>query len=277
MNTDSAFAIGKRHEVCQDYAQSEVEGKWARAWISDGCSSSRDSDIGSRLMVLAAKQTFQTMLETGWNLKDSSPEDIGLMTITGATVSAGVLDLPLETLDATLLSVVCDGERVCLSAFGDGVMFLRWVGGMERCLDIEPTNGYPDYLSYRMDKARRDKFDATWKATKARKALRGHSDRTELDPHKGYAEIHELVQGGAKLELAAVMSDGVRSFYRKGESGASEPIPLEEVLKDLLDFKLHSGRFVQRRLNRFLKDAAAKGWEHHDDISVAAIHFGELS
>lgn len=275
MNTDSAFSIGKRHEVCQDYAQSEIKGGWAKAWVADGCSSSKDSDIGARLMVLAARQTFQTMLETGWGLEKSSPEDIGMMTITGAMVSLGALDLPVETLDATLLSVVCDGDRVCLSAFGDGVLFLRWRGGQTRCLDIEPSNGYPDYLSYRLDKARRDKYDATWKSTKARKVLRGHGDRTELDPHKGYAEIHELVQGDAKLELAAVMSDGARSFYRKGENGASEPIPLGEVLKDLLEFKLHSGRFVQRRLNRFLKDAAAKGWEHHDDIAVAAIHFGE--
>jgi hypothetical protein len=178
-------------------------------------------------------------------------------------------------LDATLLSLVCDGERVCLAAFGDGVMFLRWAGGATRCLDIELANGYPDYLSYRLDKARRSKYDATWRATKGGKVICGHGDRTELDPHKVYAEVHDLAQGGARLELAAVMSDGVRSFYRKGENGASEPVPLDEILKDLMDFRLHSGRFVQRRLNRFLRDAAAKGWEHHDDIAVAAIHFGE--
>jgi len=275
MNTDSAFAMGKRHEVCQDYAKAETEGKWARAWVSDGCSSSIDSDIGARLLVLAAKHSLQAILETGWNLESSSPENVGLMAISGAMVSSKMLDLPPETLDATLLSIICDGERVCLSAFGDGVLFLRWVGGGTRCLDIELTNGYPDYLSYRLDKARRDKYDAVWRGAKARKILRGHGDRDSLDPHKGYAEVHDLAQCEAKLELAAIMSDGVRSFYRRMENGASEPIPLDEVLKDLLDFKLHSGRFVQRRLNRFLKDAAAKGWEHHDDIAVAAMYFGE--
>lgn len=284
MNTDSAFAIGKRHEVCQDYAQSETDGKWARAWVSDGCSSSPDSDIGSRLVVLAAKQSLRAMLETGWDMEWSSPDEVGLMAAQGAAASARMLGLPPEVLDATLLSLACDGERVCLSAFGDGVMFLRWADGGTKCLDIELTNGYPDYLSYRLDKARRDKYDATWKHTKAAKVLRGawgpkdmvetHQPH-ELRPHEGYAEVHRLAQGDAKLDLAAVMSDGVRSFYRRTESGANEPVPLDEVLKDLLDFKLHSGRFVQRRLNRFLKDAAAKGWEHHDDIALAAIHFGE--
>jgi hypothetical protein len=281
MNTDSAFAMGKRHEVCEDYAKAEIRGGFAQAWVSDGCSSSSDSDIGARLLVLAARQAFQTMLETGWNLESSSPEDIGLMAITQAMMSAGVLDLPTETLDATLLSLVCDGERVCLSAFGDGVMFLKWAGGSTLCLDIELTNGYPDYLSYRLDKSRRDKYDATWKRGGA-KLLRGREispvqKPAELRPHLGYAEIHRLSQGEARLELAAIMSDGVRSFYKRDENGANELIPLGEVLKELLDFKLHTGRFVQRRLNRFLKDAAVRGWEHHDDIAVAAIHFGELA
>ncbi len=285
MNADSAFAMGKRHEVCQDYAQSGAEGGLAGGWISDGCSSSPDSDIGARLLVLGARQSTRAAMETGWGfVKDAVPEDIGLMAISGALLSSKMLDLPQETLDATLLSVVSDGTHVCLSAFGDGVMFLRWAGGATKCLDIELTNGYPDYLSYRLDKSRRDRYNMTWEKTKGTKLLRaswGPKGDVEdkqprwLDPHKGYAEIHGIVQGTAWLELAAVMSDGVRSFYRKGENGAAEPVPLAEVLDGLLDFRLHSGRFVQRRLNRFLKDAAAKGWEHHDDISVAAIHFGE--
>lgn len=275
MNTDSAFAIGKRHEVCQDYAQSETESGSASAWVADGCSSSKDSDIGARLLVLAAKQSLQTMRETDWDMETSSPDDIGLMAISGAAVSAKMLDVPPETLDATLLSLVCDGRRVCLAAFGDGVIFLKWTDGRTRCLDIELTNGYPDYLSYRLDKARRDKYDTIWRATKGSKVIHGHGDRTELDPHKVYAEVHNISQGGEELEFVAVMSDGVRSFYHRTENGTSEPVPLEEVLNDLIDFKLHSGRFVQRRLNRFLKDAVVRGWEHHDDIAVAAIHFGE--
>jgi len=275
MNADSAFAIGKRHEVCQDYAQTGAEGKLIGGWIADGCSSSRDSDIGARLLVLSARQALRAMVETGWQLESSEPDEVGLMSISGAMVAAKVMDLPPETLDATLLSVVSDGEHVCLSMFGDGVLYMEWEGGSSRTIDIELTNGYPDYLSYRIDKARRKKYDSLWADGTARKVVRGHKDLETLDPHKVYAEIHGLEQSGAKITLAAAMSDGVRSFYRRTENGASEPIPLDEVLKDLLNFRLHSGRFVQRRLNRFLKDAAQRGWEHHDDIAIAAIHFGE--
>jgi hypothetical protein len=275
MNVDSAFAIGKRHEVCQDYAQTGTEGKLVGGWIADGCSSSRDSDIGARLLVLSARQALRAMVETGWQLESSEPDEVGLMSISGAMVAAKVMDLPPETLDATLLSVVSDGEHVCLSMFGDGVLYMEWEEGSSRTIDIELTNGYPDYLSYRIDKARRKKYDSLWTDGTARKVVRGHKDLETLDPHKVYAEIHELEQFGVKIALAVVMSDGVRSFYKRLESGANEPVPLDEVLDNLLDFKLFSGRFVQRRLNRFLKDTAACGWEHHDDIAIAAIHFGK--
>jgi len=286
MNADSAFAIGKRHEVCQDYAKAEVDGEWGKAWVSDGCSSSPDSDIGARLMVLSARQSFRAMLETGWNLKTSSPEEIGMMTMCSARTSANGLGLSPEVLDATLLSIMCDGEYVCLSAFGDGVLFLKWEHGSTKCLDIELTNGYPDYLSYRFDKERRNKYDSVWVDTKANKLVRDMSwldgklenyQERGFDPHNGYGEIHQIKQGVAKLELAAVMSDGVKSFYRRSKNGANEVVPLSEVLESLMNFRLHSGRFVQRRLNAFLKDAAVKGWEHHDDISIAAIHFSEVS
>ena len=276
MIADSAFAIGKRHEVCQDYTQTEIDGGWARAFVSDGCSSSKDSDIGSRLLVLSAKQSIRAMLDSGADPFSADPNDMGLIAISGAMMSAKVLDLPLETLDATLLSIVTNGEQVILSAFGDGVLVLTWDNSRRRCVDIEFSNGYPDYLSYRIDKDRRAKYDKLYQGGIARISEYGVVEETKgIELHRAYEETFHCVWGTNRLVAAAVLSDGVRSFYKRSESGANEPVPLDEVLGNLLDFKLFSGRFVQRRLNRFLKDAAARGWEHHDDIAVAAIYFGE--
>lgn len=280
MNTDSAFAIGKRHEVCQDYTQTEIDGGWARVFVSDGCSSSKDSDIGSRLLVLSAKQSIRAMLDSEADPFSADPNDMGLVAISGAMMSAKVLDLPLETLDATLLSIVTNGEQVLLSAFGDGVLVLTWDSSRRRCVDIEFPNGYPDYLSYRIDKGRRAKYDKLYQGGIARISEYGGElavveETKGIELHRAYEETFHCVWGTNRLVTAAVLSDGVRSFYKRSESGANEPVPLDEVLGNLLDFKLFSGRFVQRRLNRFLKDAAARGWEHHDDIAVAAIYFGE--
>lgn len=276
MNTDSAFAMGKRHEVCQDYAQAEAGDGWACAFVSDGCSSSRDSDVGSRLMVLSAKQALRAMLDTGWDPETAHPDDIGLIAISGSMLAARMLELPSEALDATLLSLVSDGSRVSMSAYGDGALALVCRSGRREHIDIEFSSGYPDYLSYRIDPDRRAKYDKLDQGGVARITILGGGaptieDHRGLESHKAFTEKASCKD----LVLAVAMSDGVRSFYRRTGNGANEPVPLGDVLAELLEFKLLTGRFVQRRLNRFLKDAAARGWEHHDDIAVAAIHFGE--
>jgi len=266
MNADSAFAIGKRHEVCQDYALFCSDGKLAFACVSDGCSSSRDSDIGARLISLAAKESYPEALK--W-----SAEEFGLVTVSKAGMIAEMMHLERESLDATLLYVMSDSEHVNIASFGDGVIFLQHSNGHIGLFDIEYKNGYPDYLSYKIDETRSKKYNKIWKDGCGIVKCSYGDEITEF--HIGLHKPYSLSISTEPFLFAAVLSDGVRSFYKRNESGASEPIPLTQVLESLMDFKLYSGHFVQRRLNRFLKDAAQKGWEHYDDIAMAAIHFGE--
>src|SRR5215203_2249321 len=51
MNTDCFFNIGATHSVCQDYVVASPY-----LILSDGCSSSPDTDIGARLLVKAAER-----------------------------------------------------------------------------------------------------------------------------------------------------------------------------------------------------------------------------
>ncbi len=67
MHADSVYVIGDGHQVCEDYARS---GCFSDMWISedglrsavhyalvsDGCSGSKDTDIGSRLIINAAER-----------------------------------------------------------------------------------------------------------------------------------------------------------------------------------------------------------------------------
>ena len=68
MNKDSFFKIGSTHNICQDYAISgrDEHYKVDYAIISDGCSGAEDTDIGSRLVSLIAKQNIS--LSTHSNL-----------------------------------------------------------------------------------------------------------------------------------------------------------------------------------------------------------------
>jgi hypothetical protein len=73
------------------------------------------------------------------------------------------------------------------------------------------------------------------------------------------------------VDLVAVLSDGFTSFVDR-MYGTTVPVPLEDVIHGLFQFKLYNGLFVKRRLRRFLKDAAKRGWAHDDDLSIAAVH-----
>lgn len=62
-NSDAFFSIGKTHEVCQDYARAgDLDGRQF-AIVSDGCSSSPDTDFGARALVMSA---IQCRKEISW-------------------------------------------------------------------------------------------------------------------------------------------------------------------------------------------------------------------
>src|SRR6476659_1428102 len=54
MNADATINIGATHALCQDY----VIAKDRHVILSDGCSSSPDTDIGARLLVKALEQNL---------------------------------------------------------------------------------------------------------------------------------------------------------------------------------------------------------------------------
>jgi len=59
MNDDSIFTIGKTHRICQDYAHTGNKNGMFYAILSDGCSSSEHTDLGSRIMVKTAEKYIE--------------------------------------------------------------------------------------------------------------------------------------------------------------------------------------------------------------------------
>ncbi len=67
MNTDCFYSIGHSHKVCEDYALSGTIGDTlAYAVVCDGCSSSKQVDVGARLL---AHNTV-VELEAWWKDKE---------------------------------------------------------------------------------------------------------------------------------------------------------------------------------------------------------------
>jgi len=275
MNADSAYVIGKSHEVCQDYARSGVVDGMAYGIIADGCSSSKDSDVGARLLVLNAERLITTANLSSFPNLRKTVGDIGWNAAGNAIRQVEGLGLESCALDATLLIAVSNGREAALAAFGDGMLIL--VGpGHTQIDEVEFASGYPCYLSYKMEESRRQQYDLVGgigRRTRTTWHVGGKTeDSKDMVPHQAAFTLSGPKNG--EVFVAAVLSDGVRSFYKRRGDGGSIPIPTDEVLEHLLAFKLPKGRFVQRRMNAFLKQATKMGWEHYDDLSMAAIHLG---
>lgn len=286
MHADSYFRIGKTHKVCQDYAlhgRAEAPPEFpddegfskAFAIVSDGCSSSPDTDFGSRLIARAAV----SVMPDGYNQ---------LRCVQVAETWREAVQLPQNALDATLMALWQESpDRIEATVSGDGVLAARRTDGTYEWVVIEYLPGTdgrsaPAYLSYTLDAGRLDQYltsaYCTRKVTRFLQPPGGevqecesYEDRllvSDLDEF-----IYDLSFETANYSFVSVLSDGAQSFQRKNDSGRYTPIPLVEVLGQVLHIKgSGKGQFITRRCNRFFTEfCPSNGWEHNDDFSMAAI------
>jgi hypothetical protein len=261
MTADAYYAIGATHLSCQDYALAS-EGGRPHVVVSDGCSGAELSDLGARLLTMAASR-----LLAGADAP-FRPERV----LERAAAMARALELPASCLDATLLCAWQDDGLTRVSLTGDGVVAARRRDGLLESWAVSYDDSAPAYLSYLLDPTRLDHYLAEHGTRRIRRLLGGWTlvDRTEHLSSAPYG--FELALPLADYPLVLLFSDGVCSFVARGDDG-SRRLRLEEVLEPLVDLKSHCGRFLTRRARRFLrKTCAERGWSHEDDLAIAGIH-----
>ena len=288
MNTDSAFYIGKTHDICEDYALSNENS----IVLSDGCSGSLHTDIGSRLLCFNSLRLLST-LEQG---------DISYFQETECLLEARpstlLLNLPTECLDATLL--LANSNKYCTGAcvYGDGYIIVELKDRNKYIINNEYVDNYPYYINYLYDHNRRlENWTEDHDKKKVSLSLlttEGHYEiindncdftehikeiedpifvvRSQLD--RTIVEILDVEQ----VKYIAISSDGLGSFYEsvtKDTSKINQPVSDTKVIEMLLSFKNFNGKFVQRRMNKFRKMCKQQNWHHADDISLGVIYLGE--
>lgn len=287
MNSDVAFRIGSTHQVCQDYGRSGsvVFGDKAchYAIVSDGCSSSPDTDIGSRLMVLAA----ESLIKEKWPGATCRGQlDIGANEVVQRAMDfSQAMDKPKGSklfegnfLDATLGVVL--GNQYGARAFlmGDGLIVFK-SKATTHVTHVSSDLGYPNYPSYLLNAERRAAVKSLIKGSIRRGQLResgidwSHTGEMDLYTSRYTVEVDKV----GIYESVAIMTDGAESFMRHVETETSRtetPVELHNILNQMLDFKGYQGIFVQRRMQKFAKDCKALGWSHYDDLTVGAVHLG---
>src|SRR5262245_31136526 len=169
MNADCAFIIGSTHSICQDYAVAVPEfnsngvevGPYVA--LSDGCSSSPDTDVGARLLTCATRQIFNGAVEVTELHKESAQL---------ALRWAELLGLPIQSVDATLLTVHLDRDDLIIGCSGDGVVVLETREGRLDVYAISSPSGYPFYPCYAHQPERLDELIARGRTYKELKHFR---------------------------------------------------------------------------------------------------------
>lgn len=247
VRVDAHFVIGRGHAVCQDYALACASGSRGIAVVCDGCSSSPDSDVGARLIGLAAARELR------------APAFDGRRMLRRADAIRRALALPLPALDATLLTLQADDDGAVVHAWGDGVVVGRRRDGTLEAHRIEYPSHAPAYPAYALDPARREAYVASgW----AQRIVDGDACKHAgdgLDPVR-------LAFPRDAYDRVAIASDGVTAVHDR--DGA--PIPVEDVVAVLLRSSSTRGAFVQRRCRRFVgRDCDDRGWIPTDDLALA--------
>jgi hypothetical protein len=281
MNSDSAFYIGKTHQVCQDYTVHNNNGQYPFVIVSDGCSGSGHTDIGSRAVALEVNRMVQEAIDRKWESSKSGyfNSDNLLFMMEDCEEAISHWKLNQSCLDATLLAATLytnpQGElEYHLLCAGDGVLAKVKRDGTIEIIEIEYTSGAPLYLSYELNLGRKQQYAQAFGTERVirRYVLRGQSDQPVSLTETKTSDLEFFSERGPVADnlILVAMSDGVQHFAE-----GQKPVESWKVLHKLLQFKNFTGSFAQRRLHKFLKDTAALGWVNNDDVSLAAVYLGD--
>jgi len=274
MNADCTFQIGATHSVCQDYVIARNDSQSPYVILSDGCSSSPDTDIGARLLVKAAEQIVAVD-------HASEVEELHKASARVALDWAELIGVPPESVDATLLTAQVRGEKLIIGCSGDGVIVLESPEGVLEVHAISSPSGYPFYPAYAHQPERLAELVVKQRSRKELKHFRRDSAHGQLrlvreTSSDSLTEVFEL--NPLDYKYAAVASDGLHSFFQTQQSVSGkrvEAICLARVLDEFWSFKNSHGAFVERRMKKFKKDCDAKAWHHADDVAIGVIHLGD--
>ncbi|MDD5589173.1 MAG: protein phosphatase 2C domain-containing protein [Candidatus Nanoarchaeia archaeon] len=262
MDIDSAFSIGSSHIVCQDYAIADNDSK--SIIVCDGCSSSENTDIGSRLLALCTKTCLE---EYQIFSKDIIIEKIKMY--------SRLLKLTYSTFDSTLMVVKKNNDILNINIIGDGILVFE----KEKTLvinDFVCENNYPPYLSYNLNEERKKNLINTDEIKHKRTIIEKENHLNIWGLENDFLNIESFyIAMDNDFKSVTLFSDGIHSFGKRDEMGIFKPLNFIDIIFELMDFKSTTGKFIQRRLNRFEKDCKKRGWEHYDDLSMATIYLKE--
>jgi serine/threonine protein phosphatase PrpC len=266
---DQFLEIGSQHKVCEDYI---IHGETPLPYIilSDGCSSSNNTEMGSRILCYLAKQFLNYRKDYFPNI---DYKDMGRWIIHNAEMSARQLGLTMTCLDATLIIAVFIENKVKVFMYGDGITVFKHGDNIEVTF-LDYSNNAPYYLSYLIDENRNKTYHDLKHQKFVRRILYKPDGVITETPKTLFAYDYPTILEYelSNLDSLFVCSDGINSFLYQDHT-TTNPIDIKDVVTEFTAFKNLKGMYLQRRLNTALKNMKKNNINHYDDLSVGSFLF----
>lgn len=278
-HADHYFHIGSSHyssgKPCQDYALSEANNFLACAIVSDGCSTGRHTDIGSRVLTLSTIQAVRDHFRATERYIGNAVIGITSRQQQIISTSRMLLGLNHEDMLATCGYVYITHLGGFVHIQGDGVVALKYRDGQIKMHRFEWANNTPFYPSYGdggvetfvrahggdLEVVRMTQSTVVYQS-KTGTYVGGDPKGLTLRQGLEGIVINIREEDLNLIEFVAVFSDGVNQI---------ESVDWISAVVDFLSFKSTTGEFAKRRMIRGVQNYQKTGKGPIDDISYAVV------
>ena len=280
VNTDSYYEIGSGHTFCQDYVDNgvvEINGaKFYYSICCDGCSGSKDSDVGARLIAKSFPRALRYALTDAEGREQYLAEYIKVCLKNRIMNFIEQMECPLWVFDATIAAIVYDEEKDKLYSFGwgDGKFLYKHKDGTADLVSIDYTSNAPYYLTYELSGFRAASYEESFGtdfATISRHIVSGDTvlHNKILDQNKARFYYEVTSNASQTLVSASVFTDGIDTYHKKDDVDLT--MPRSNLFNQLTQYKGTHGEFVKRRMMKVKQFCQKEGWQHFDDVGVGTI------
>ena len=259
VHADHFFKIGSTHKICQDYTTIFNGLDTPKIALSDGCSSALYVDSGARVLV-------HSLLHF--------PANQWLENLDKSKTIIENMNLPLDALCATAMTVEIQDDQFVVNMVGDGYVVARNKNTKQlEIICVQFPSGAPYYLRYEID-SREEYINMCGDDY----CISNYVDENlVLFSRENYfasnhlAPIQEFTFPLDSYDMVAIFSDGLGTF--QNPSLSLDLMPVYDILKESLAFKNFSGQFVHRRCNKMFQSFDQQGIKHLDDFSIGVMHY----
>jgi hypothetical protein len=261
MQIDTFLTMGKGHKICEDYILSGTN-PLPYIILADGCSSSKATDMGARLLCFLAQQYIRFRVPFNKYFQPNH-DDMGLWIIHNAELVGKQLGLPKNALDATLVIAYkkFDSDQVRVHLYGDGCVVHSGPEYLS-IKEIQYSKNAPYYLSYKIDIER----DNLYAKMHQKKIIKDYIPIITKQPFGYIIQSCWDYDITKKKNCLLIASDGLTSFIKN----RIDLIPITDYANELFNFQTTKGEFLKRRINWLLKDLAKNNTYNYDDLSIGA-------